>query len=374
MLVCLFKMSDFLNTVLHPMDEPLEEPIGPIPHPSIRPSKAPELTRDQRRDIQLLSSIGWSYSQIRKHTKATISQIRTALIKATPRKRSGRPPLLTQAQVEELVEFVCASSTNRRMSFQKLAEVMDFGAKKDAIRTALLREGFHRRLAMRKPPITEKNRRLRLAWAHEHVNWSIEQWYQILWTDETWITGGRHTRTWVTRRAGEEWDPTCVVIRHQRRKGWMFWGCFHGNTQGPGIFWEKDWGSINQESYCAHTVPVIHGYIELQRRQGVHLVLMQDGAPGHAAGETKEELRARGICVIFWPPYSPDLNPIERVWHIMKNYLQDNYPEDMGYDQLRAAVNDAWNKVGQFEFETLINEMKERCQAVIDAEGRFTKW
>ena len=57
---------------------------------------------------------------------------------------------------------------------------------------------------MRKPPITERNRVVCLAWAHEHVNWTMEQWYEILWTDETWIIGGRHTRTWVTRRAGEE--------------------------------------------------------------------------------------------------------------------------------------------------------------------------
>lgn len=48
------------------------------------------------------------------------------------------------------------------MSFTKLAEVLDFSIRKDAIRNALLREGFYRRLAMRKPPITEKNRRLRL--------------------------------------------------------------------------------------------------------------------------------------------------------------------------------------------------------------------
>jgi transposase len=50
----------------------------------------------------------------------------------------------------------------------------------------------------------------------------MDQWYQILWIDETWITGGRHTRTWVTRRAREEWDPTCIVEKHQRKKGWMF--------------------------------------------------------------------------------------------------------------------------------------------------------
>ena len=54
--------------------------------------------------------------------------------------------------------------------------------------------------------------------------------------------------------------------RHQRKKGWIFWGCFHGHTKGPDVFWEKDWGSINQESYCQHTVPIIHGYLELIRR------------------------------------------------------------------------------------------------------------
>jgi hypothetical protein len=112
------------------------------------------------------------------------------------------------------------------MSYEQLAKTLVFGVKKDAIRSALVREGFHRRLAMRKPPISEKNRKLRKAWAEEHVGWTMEQWYQIFWTDETWITSGRHTRTWVTRRAGEEWDATCIVERHPRKKGRMFWGRF----------------------------------------------------------------------------------------------------------------------------------------------------
>jgi hypothetical protein len=78
-----------------------------------------------------------------------------------PLERRVADPHFSQAQVEELVEFMCASGENRRMSFQQLAQVMEFGVKEDAIRTAFLR-GFHRRLAMRKPPISEKNRQHRL--------------------------------------------------------------------------------------------------------------------------------------------------------------------------------------------------------------------
>jgi hypothetical protein len=58
----------------------------------------------------------------------------------------------------------------------------------------------------------------------------------------------------------------------------------------------------------------------------------------------------------------------------MKNYLQDHFPENMSYDRLRIAVKEAWENVGQFEFKELIESMPARCQAVIDANGLFTKY
>ena len=46
----------------------------------------------------------------------------------------------------------------------------------------------------------------------------------------------------------------------------------------------------------------------------------------------------------------------------------------MSYDQLRSVVKDAWDKVGQYEFKALIESMLERCRAVIDVNGLFTKY
>jgi hypothetical protein len=47
---------------------------------------------------------------------------------------------------------------------------------------------------------------------------------------------------------------------------------------------------------------------------------MQDGAPGHAAGDTQVKLRESGIISIFWPAFSPDLNPSDKIWDWMKDY------------------------------------------------------
>ncbi|OJD23567.1 hypothetical protein ACJ73_05075 [Blastomyces percursus] len=55
------------------------------------------------------------------------------------------------------------------------------------------------------------------------------------------------------------------------------------------------------------------GNMEQAEQRRDRLKLMQDGAPGHAAADTVQDLQERGITPIDWPSYSPDLHPIETV-------------------------------------------------------------
>ena len=75
---------------------------------------------------------------------------------------------------------------------------------------------------------------------------------------------------------------------------------------------------------------------------------MQDNAPSHSAAGTIEGFQERLITPIVWPPYSPDLNPIEHVWDSMKDHIQYHYSglergRQRSYDELRGIVKEAWN-------------------------------
>ena len=132
---------------------------------------------------------------------------------------------------------------------------------------------------------------------------------------------------------------------------------------------------MKSQSYCSRIVPLIEG--ELSERPWMSL--MQDNAPPHTASQTMQILKEKNIFPIFWPAFSPDLNPIEAVWNTMKDFIQYKYPDLGGgkvrtLDQLRVIVREAWDSVTEYELKNLISSMPARCQAVLEANGGSTKY
>lgn len=160
-----------------------------------------------------------------------------------------------------------------------------------------------------------------------------------------------------------------------KKTGWMFWGSFHGTHKGPFLFWDKKWGSMTAEKYTQRIVPLI----KEEMGANPHLQLMQDNAPTHSARSTLEELSLAGILPMIWPSFSPDLNPIEHLWNLLKNFLQENYPESISGNQiprqqLRQMMEAAWDSISVGDLRSLIESMPSRCKAVIDANGGHTRY
>ena len=154
----------------------------------------------------------------------------------------------------------------------------------------------------------------------------------------------------------------------------MFWGCISGKyAKGPGFFWEKRWGSITGSTYRERTLPVVQDYMDSHPG----LYFQQDNAKPHAAAETSFAFMCAGIRVIKWPPFSLDLNPIEKVWDWLKDNIEAiDSKIHSSYPRLRKAIQQAWEAIGNDRILELVSgvSIRARCQAVIDAKGMNTKY
>ena len=128
------------------------------------------LDRDIRLKILTLRDLGWHYGPIATHLNVTPRQVQLAINAGhpTPSKRPGRPSTIDTPQRQDLVAYVTRNKETRRLTYGQLAAI--FNASIDRIRLALHKAGYSRRVARKKPPISEQTRLFRLAWAWEHLD------------------------------------------------------------------------------------------------------------------------------------------------------------------------------------------------------------
>ena len=78
----------------------------------------------------------------------------------------------------------------------------------------------------------------------------------------------------------------------------------------------------------------VEEFLIKELRPGQFVVM--DNAAFHKSQRTKDLIESVGCKIIFLPPYSPDLNPIEKFWANMKRWIKDKISE---FSKLYDAID-----------------------------------
>ena len=196
----------------------------------------------------------------------------------------------------------------------------------------------------------------------------MDYWNHVLWSDEMKINlFGSYGFKYVRQRPGEEYKNKCVMPTVKHGGGnVVVWGCMCAAGVGELHFIE---GNMNSNTYCEILqLSMIPSLQKLARRS----VFQHDNDPKHTSKTTSALLKRLRVKVMDWLGMSPDLNPIEHLWRILKRKVEVRNVSNIR--QLRDVVMEEWKNIPVAPCETLVNSMPRRVKVVLDNDGRHTKY
>ncbi|KAG1388229.1 hypothetical protein G6F60_013795 [Rhizopus arrhizus] len=212
----------------------------------------------------------------------------------------------------------------------------------------------------------------RYEFARAHLSWTIDDWKKVVFSDETKVNRiGSDGLQW-TWTNGDKLKVFQVqhIIKHGGGS-LMLWGCL--TWYGVGYL-SNIKGSVNSDFYIGILEDELMKTIDWYELQNEDIVFQQDNASTHTAKKISKWLENNNITVLRWPPHSPDLNPIENLWSILKQRLLQYEKQPDGMLELWSRVENVWESITQNECQKLIESMPKRIKAVYNAKGGHTKY
>ena len=216
----------------------------------------------------------------------------------------------------------------------------------------LTTHGYKKALPRATSMLTDAHKQKRIEWAQQHLN---DDWSRTLFSDETAFQLFRNTV--------ERWykDKRPVHPMPKDRTKIFAWGgfCVKGKTS---LFCFRR--IMNAEFY----IEILQNHIpEIDRMLGDDWRLQQDNDPKHTSRLAKEFLQNNVPEVMDWPSNSPDLNPIENLWAIVKGNVERQMPKNL--TDLERFMAEEWRNISETVIINLTGSMRRRCELIIEGNG-----
>src|ERR1044071_2543422 len=302
-------------------------------------------------------------------------------------KRSGRPKILSNT-AKRLIQ---SAKYRRGQSLRRISnqlKIRNERASKDTIRRYMVNDLMWKNWRRKKIPLlTDAHKVKRIKFARDHRNWTVQDWSNVLFTDESpfkvfYIPNPKNDTVWGSQESNV---PPAAQMKFSPSV--MVWGGMtaHGLTS---LHFIQNGTRLNSDYYIVNILdklvkPAFQRIVTGGNVTRVKLfndndlgIFQQDAARCHTSAKTTRWLEDNIPSYIKpkdWPPDSPDLSPIENLWSILSFSVYRD-PEPTNVVPLKRRLQQAWRSVKVEILQTLIKSMPDRILAVIKQKGNTIKY
>jgi len=187
-------------------------------------------------------------------------------------------------------------------------------------------------------------------------------WNRIMATDET-VFRLNNVKYYFWQRRGER--KVCRTIRYTIKVN--AWCCLSAVGFGRIVLFKENLTStfLCNNIYRNGLLPTAREHFGRAKEW----LLLEDNDPKHRSKFSVKWKQDHHIKTLPWPSLSPDVNPVENLWGVLKVKVAAHRPKTV--KGLIRAIKKEWDDLPQEFASNLMNSMKRRVDSLIDANGDY---
>jgi len=275
--------------------------------------------------------------------------------------RSGRPKKTVKFQDMNIKKIALCKRKPSTRNISNYLKSKGLDISHATVSSRLREVGLSYLSPLKKPLLTEEARETRLHWALQHQDFN---WENCLFSDETSFSlFGYDKKSWQDSGRSRE--------VHQKMKHppkIHAWGCFSAKGFGKLALFEENLDSDLMidiyKNVLLPSIPMCFG------TKSPRWILQEDNDPKHRSRKCTEWKINNQVQVMPWPTNSPDLNPIENVWALMKMKIATTKPATLR--KLSKEIQNIWKSFDEEYARRLVDSIKNRIYSCITTHGDYT--
>jgi transposase len=273
---------------------------------------------------------------------------------------NGRPRVLNKIEKKAIGQFIRRNNEITLSEIREnLSRMYHASVSTSTISRHLHEYGYRNVLPKSTHMLTQEEKKRRVQWAKQHLN---DDFTHTIFTDESSFQLFRNTvRRWSKHPNNE------LKCKPKNRQSVHVWGAV--SVKGV-LACHTFRCNLNSQYY----IDILKNHLlpSAKQRFRKNWRLQQDNDPKHTSNITKQFIFDNVPQLLAWPSNSPDANPIENIWSIVKRKVEKRKPKNI--DELELFLAEEFENVENNVIKNCVMSMKKRCASLISSKGERIKY